>query len=282
MSYRASENDRLDDLLADLATTGLDARDAAELATLTADPPRLAEPFELAAAALDRAFSVGAPDVMPQHVRASAESALRSAMAGAVSSDSLRLSRGAADAPLPAAHPTPYASTASRSSFAWAPWLIAAACLAFAASIWMQRQPQSPNTPNPAPVAALPTPEQLLSLPGTVRVQWQPQKDAACTDCSGDVIWDNASQQGYIRLHHLAVNDPTREQYQLWIIDKTQKHPIDGGVFDITAEGDVVIPIDAKIRVTDPAAFAVTVERPGGVVVSDLGRVAVMAPLTKG
>jgi hypothetical protein len=39
---------------------------------------------------------------------------------------------------------------------------------------------------------------------------------------------------------------------------------IDGGVFDAPSTGEVVVPITARLR----ALFAVTVERPGGVVVS--------------
>ena len=44
---------------------------------------------------------------------------------------------------------------------------------------------------------------------------------------------------------------------------------MDGGVFDVEdASGEILIPIDAKLRVIDPAAFVITAEKPGGVVVS--------------
>jgi hypothetical protein len=36
-------------------------------------------------------------------------------------------------------------------------------------------------------------------------------------------------------LKNLAVNDPTQNQYQLWIVDPERDElPVDGGVFDIT------------------------------------------------
>jgi len=60
-------------------------------------------------------------------------------------------------------------------------------------------------------------------------------------------------------------------QYQIWIFDgaRDKRFPVDGGVFDVPANTtDVVIPIRAELMVHKPAAFAVTVEKPGGVVVS--------------
>ena len=47
------------------------------------------------------------------------------------------------------------------------------------------------------------------------------------------------------------------------------RRPVDGGVFDIAASGEALIPIDAKLPVGAGTIFAVTKERPGGVVVSD-------------
>ena len=98
---------------------------------------------------------------------------------------------------------------------------------------------------------------------------------------TGDVVWSTDRQEGYMLFRGLPINDPTKEQYQLWILDGEQKHPIDGGVFDIPSSGEVVVPIDAKIRVRKPAGFAVTIEEPGGVVVSDQNRVPVSAILPK-
>lgn len=69
---------------------------------------------------------------------------------------------------------------------------------------------------------------------------------------------------------HMTGCDPAQRQYQLWIFDRNQdeKTPVDGGVFDITSDGEVIIPIRAKLRVAEAYLFAVTIEKPGGVVVS--------------
>jgi anti-sigma-K factor RskA len=88
---------------------------------------------------------------------------------------------------------------------------------------------------------------------------------------SGDAVWDPATQKGFLHFVGLASNDPAVQQYQLWIFDaaRDQRYPIDGGVFDIPADAnEVVIPINASLAVSKVAAFAVTAEKPGGVVVS--------------
>lgn len=95
----------------------------------------------------------------------------------------------------------------------------------------------------------------------------------------GDVVWTDESQTGFMRFSGLPVNDPTEAQYQLWIVDpERDERPVDGGVFDIpVGGGDVVIPIRAALRVDDPVAFVITVEQPGGVVVSKQEIVAAIA-----
>jgi hypothetical protein len=84
----------------------------------------------------------------------------------------------------------------------------------------------------------------------------------------GTVVWSSKLQKGYLRLTNVPVNTPASAQYQLWIVDPARDtHPIDGGVFDV-ATGETLISIDAKLAVGTPAAFAITREKPGGVVVS--------------
>ena len=52
-----------------------------------------------------------------------------------------------------------------------------------------------------------------------------------------------------------------------------------GGVFDIpvSAERKVYIPVDAKLPVDEPGVFVITLEQPGGVVVSKQDRVIAIA-----
>lgn len=95
----------------------------------------------------------------------------------------------------------------------------------------------------------------------------------------GDVVWSDAKQQGYMTLRGLPPNDPGTTSYQLWIFDKSQDAatPIDGGVFNMPASGEVVIPINAEIKASKPQMFAVTMEKAGGVVVSKREKIAALA-----
>jgi hypothetical protein len=107
---------------------------------------------------------------------------------------------------------------------------------------------------------------------------------AAAAAALAVIAWWPESQPvaptAFIRLVGAPVNDPKVQQYQLWIFDEAQEHPVDGGVFDVNSAGEVLIPIDAKLRVTKPTLFAITLEKPGGVVVSDRQRIAIVAPIS--
>ncbi len=163
-------------------------------------------------------------------------------------------------------------------------WLAAAASLVLAIFGWQR-------SPSVAPVAALipppvivapptkavtpPTPAEeraaLLAKSDTLKIPLGATKDPAAAGVTGDVVWDAASQRGYLHFAGLSPNDPAVHQYQIWIFDagRDKRYPVDGGVFDVPANtSEVVIPIRAALMVHKPAAFAVTVEKPGGVVVS--------------
>jgi anti-sigma-K factor RskA len=109
---------------------------------------------------------------------------------------------------------------------------------------------------------------------------WTATDDPTATAAAGDIVWDEATQQGYMRFTALSVNDPDEFQYQLWIFDaeRDERYPIDGGVFDVPAGGgEIIVPISAKLPVSQAVLFAVTVEAPGGVVVSSRERIALLA-----
>jgi hypothetical protein len=128
---------------------------------------------------------------------------------------------------------------------------------------------------------------ELLRMEGTFTIAWQPfdleGSPAAITDVSGDVVWNDALARGYLRLTGLPVNDPSREQYQVWVIDERGlEQRVSGGVFNASQDGEVVVPIDPAIDIGRVALFAITVEDPGGTWVSDLDRRVVVAPRTEG
>lgn len=96
----------------------------------------------------------------------------------------------------------------------------------------------------------------------------------------GTVIWSDTLQQGFMKLEGVPANDPRQAQYQLWIVDPARDadSPVDGGVFDIpSGTSSAVIPITAKLSLSKPQAFVITLEQPGGVVKSKQEKVVALA-----
>jgi hypothetical protein len=172
-------------------------------------------------------------------------------------------------------------------SFGWLGWAVAAAAVVLLAlNLWLTRTVPPAEVTGPGPTqtpAKTQSPEQMRqrlieSAPDLARAEIAGGnvKDIKPT---GDIVWSDAEQSGYIHVSGLPKNDPSREQYQLWIFDENQdaKTPVDGGVFDVANDGTVTIPINAKLKIKDPKMFAITVEKPGGVVVSKQEKVASLA-----
>ncbi len=169
----------------------------------------------------------------------------------------------------------------------WFPWAVAAAaCVVLAVNIFTTRTTTDiANVPKPTPtVEEKLTPAQLRqqllnSAPDVARAEWEKGNVADFEDISGDVVWSDSKQAGYMRFRGLPKNDPTKETYQLWIFEdgKLEPHPKDGGVFDVTVDGEIIVPIDAKLATKSPKVFAITIEKPGGVVVSSREKIAALA-----
>ncbi|MEZ6164310.1 MAG: anti-sigma factor [Phycisphaerales bacterium] len=125
--------------------------------------------------------------------------------------------------------------------------------------------------------------QQLLEVPDSIQIAWQPfnlpDSPAEQLGVRGDVVWSDDLQEGYIRFVGLEPNDPNIEQYQVWVIDERGlEQKVSGGVFNASAEGEIIVPIEPGIDVGRVALFAVTVENPGGTWVPDLSRRVVIAP----
>ncbi|MEM6978551.1 MAG: anti-sigma factor [Planctomycetota bacterium] len=115
-------------------------------------------------------------------------------------------------------------------------------------------------------------------FPSAVKADWTDGTTPMSVPVSGDVVWDGSSQSGFMRFVGLPVNDPAESQYQLWIVDpQRDDEPIDGGVFNSSSTDEIVIRINAKLNVIEPQAFAITIEKPGGVVVSTQERLPLLA-----
>lgn len=271
---------RLAELLAGEAAGQLDADERAELATLMAEAGDSIERDELehAAALAQLAFLKDDPDVpssLPADVEARlmARAAEWSASRGrtAVSDlEAARRRRARADA-------VPPDSSRTRTTSGRAGWYIAA-CLALALVLSLL-SPQ--DTQPPAVLAAdfATQREALLRETDVIVAPWTPSEQSGYESVTGDVVWSGGRQEGFLRLTGLPPNEAASAQYQLWIVAPDRDtHPVDGGIFDVGESGEVLVKIDAKLQVPEAAAFAITLEKPGGVVVS-AGPLLVVAPV---
>jgi len=191
-----------------------------------------------------------------------------------------------------AASDASYDTTAERprrTFVAWGGWLAAAALLA----VWVRGPSSATATSGGLPArqlsiaassaaASLARDSLTAADPAVTRITWAPTTDSTALGAGGDVVWSTRAQRGVMRLIGLEPNDARRWQYQLWIFDKArdQRYPVDGGVFDVPAGAtEVFVSINARVPIGDAVMFAVTVEAPGGVVVSTRERVALLAAL---
>lgn len=190
---------------------------------------------------------------------------------------------------LRAAEPTNVVSIAPlRAKPSMVPWFAAAACFGLAVgsiTYFLTRDGKPPPVAIDVPAEAKLSPSEaraklLAEGKDVVRTAWGETGDQAGKGETGEVVWSNERQEGYMTFRAVATNDPKATQYQLWIFDaeRDERYPVDGGVFDVNTEnGEVTIPISARVVVKKPTLFAVTVEQPGGVVVSKRERIVVAA-----
>src|ERR1700722_14496353 len=305
MSEPGSQNqpdEALIDLLIKQATEGLSPAEQRALDVLdSAVASAHLRDFERAAAAIALAGSTNAeplPAVLAQSVARRADEHLPPPAAPGPSEKIVDLgaARSAADVRTPPAAATRETPPAAPKSAAYG-WLAAAACLVLAVFAWNCAPPPAAPVavvtppaevipPIPTPVAPPTAAEEraaLLAKSESLKVTVGATKDPAAAGVSGDVVWDPATQRGFLHLVGLAPNDPALRQYQMWIFDagRDKRYPVDGGVFDVPANAtEVIIPIHAALMVRKPAAFAVTLEKPGGAVVSGREHVIVLGAAT--
>lgn len=250
MTAPDAQRDRVEELLATRAIEGLDVADEAELDRLLAatddiDPDRFDE-----AAAWFLVGSAREALPMPDEVAARVVDRCEREHAGEVVIP-------IHDQPRPAGNRARAAG-----------WLAAAAALVLAVTGWW------PRLQTPAPLDPVEARDRLVATASDlVRVDWSATEHPRAQQLAGGyVVWSDELQRGYMTFRRMPANDPKQHQYQLWVFDasRSKEYPVDGGVFDgRPGDGEVVIPIHTKLRVEQATLFAVTLEPPGGVVVSD-------------
>jgi len=267
-AHFANWDDRTLELAVDHLTMGLDDRDLQHLRASTEESDLEQFEFAVAAVQLSGMRSLEAP---PKSLSRRLEEAARSHFPD----------------PAPSAPgPRPLRDGGRREESAPAPALIAWSGWLAAAIVLVVASLRSGDAPPPTDLVAdaVELRDDLIrSSDDLIRLDWSGTEDPLAAGVSGDVVWSVARQEGYMRFASLAPNDPTDKQYQLWIFDKSradfEAKPVDGGVFDVGPDGEVVVPIDAKLDIGEPVLFAVTLEEPGGVVVSERERLVLTAAL---
>lgn len=78
-------------------------------------------------------------------------------------------------------------------------------------------------------------------------------------------VWDPEGQEGLLQAEKLPPLRPDQD-YQLWVVDPQYPNPVDGGVFAVDpSSGTARHAFKSRQRVDKVQAFAVTLERKGGV-----------------
>jgi hypothetical protein len=256
-----SSRTRLLEMLADRALEGLSAAEEADLARLLADHPDVdPHSLDIAAAMVAATDPEQAVELLPEELRRRIEEQAlamppfkeRATLAGS----------GQPMASLP--------SRLRRLAVPWAGWALAAGLLLAMGTLgFINRQPTLTEKFE----------RFRADVGATVLAEGRAPDPKATPEVAGEIYWSGSRQEGFMKLRGLPVNDPKAKQYQLWIFDKQrdERHPVDGGVFDVNTAGEVLIPIDARVPVHHASLFVITQEPPGGVVVSDRKNIVLIA-----
>lgn len=241
--------EHLDALLADRTLQGADAAENAAIRCLMQHHTDVdVEAMDRAAAALQLALEGESLEAMPAGLLNNLT------VQAAAITPAPETSAPAERVVTPSPAPSPKPGSSRQGILAWTGWLVAAVAFLF---------------------TVMPSRSSLLSVNelkqrGALVVAGVPGPHGK-PNFQGEIIWDSQTQQGYMKLTGFDVNNPLQKQYQLWIFDDrkfTETTPIDGGVFNVTSSGEVLIPIKPNIKVGQAGMFAITVEPPGGVIVS--------------
>ena len=89
-------------------------------------------------------------------------------------------------------------------------------------------------------------------------------KLASAPSANAVVVWDERKQRGILKITQLPPNADDHD-YQLWLVDPRYQNPVDGGVFHVANDGTQSIGFHPNTPVREAKAFAISLERKGGV-----------------
>ena len=84
----------------------------------------------------------------------------------------------------------------------------------------------------------------------------------------GFAVFDTKGGEGVIEVVNLPEIKSTQD-YQLWVVDPQYPNPVDGGIVQVGSDGRARVRFHAKQQVDDVAAFAISLEKKGGVPVAE-------------
>ncbi len=147
----------------------------------------------------------------------------------------------------------PAESTATR-SLGWIPWAIAALLFIGAGMLAVDRARLQRD---------LVTARERDPLAETTLVALAPAAPAPL-DAKASVAWESNSQSGVIQISNLPAAGLGKD-YQLWIVDADHADPLSAGILHVDAKGVAQVRFKANVAARRVKAFAVSVEREGGV-----------------
>jgi len=253
-------NVRTVELLAERAISGISDSEKAELAALLAESGRDDDfSFDLAAALIETVYLDPAEIVQMPPGAAARLNAVGLHWAAQRSTGSNK--PGLLDQPA-STESLPFVAT-KRSTFL--PWAIAACATIAAVSLWM-RHGQTPSAGGDVQSV-------IAAASDATTLIWKDWDNPEIPGVKGSVVWSESKQTGVMKFTGLPKNDPAKSQYQLWIIDsRGMNQRISGAIFNAVSDGSIEIVVRPQIAVKSAAAFAITIEEPGGTWVSEMKR----------
>ena len=136
----------------------------------------------------------------------------------------------------------------------WLPWALAAGLAIACVLLALERKETSRH------IARL----EKRNLIAQMQITTLASKLESAPSANAVVLWDKEKQEGVLKVANVPPNESDRD-YQLWIVDPEYKQPVDAGTFHLGSKESARIPFKPKQHVSSADAFAVSLERKGGV-----------------